>query len=709
MNKESYGEDRQQDNQSQAEQGVDARVLGRILAAQNVLFTLPDTTRIAEFYAQTLISIPSISACRVCLSGGSVQAGELKSKACEECKPLRDMGGKDSPLVPAGLNFKCALAGQPDMRVIPIHSYQHHFGFFVSEIQNTAIFDVYHPFIQNLSNYVALTLENRLQRDWLQKAHDELERRVEERTQDLMSANASLQEEIEIRRQTEEALRASEKQIKQLIDLSPIAMVVSSGLEEHVESVNDKFIELFGYTIEDIPDAAHWWPLAYPDENYREKIKAQWQARIKQVIGDKNEIKPMEATVVCKDGSRRYVEFRLSSVGQRHLTTFVDLTERRQAEQALHESEERFRSFVEKANDIVYTVSPDGVFTYVSPNWKEILGHEVSEVEGKPFELFVHPDDFAVCRAILQKAFVSGEKQSGFEYRVKHRDGGWQWHTSNASVIRDTAGGITAFLGIARNITERKRAEEEIRKLNQELEQRVVDRTAQLQSANKELEAFAYSVSHDLRAPLRHIDGFVGLLQNRMKSSLDDQSRHYMETIADSANKMGILIDDLLSFSRMGRNEMSKSQVDLEKLVQDVIQELRPESEGRDIQWKISPLPMVVCDRAMLRVIWVNLISNALKFTRPREVAQIEIGCERSDKIEAVIFIRDNGVGFDMQYADKLFGVFQRLHRQEDFEGTGIGLANVHRIISRHGGRIWAEGKIDQGATFYFSLPQLRS
>ena len=249
------------------------------------------------------------------------------------------------------------------------------------------------------------------------------------------------------------------------------------------------------------------------------------------------------------------------------------------------------------------------------------------------------------------------------------------------------------------------RLHDQIKRANVELEQRVLERTAQLEAANKELEAFAYSVSHDLRAPLRHIDGFLEMLQKRTKTSLDDQSQHYMEVISDAAKKMGTLIDDLLSFSRMGRNEMFKSQVDLDELVQDVIQEFKPEAEGRNIEWQTTPLPWIAGDQAMLRIVLVNLISNALKFTRPRKIAQIEIGCERKDETEVVIFVRDNGVGFDMNYADKLFGVFQRLHRQEDFEGTGIGLANVHRIISRHGGRTWADGQIDHGATFYFSLP----
>jgi light-regulated signal transduction histidine kinase (bacteriophytochrome) len=238
-----------------------------------------------------------------------------------------------------------------------------------------------------------------------------------------------------------------------------------------------------------------------------------------------------------------------------------------------------------------------------------------------------------------------------------------------------------------------------------DLEKRVADRTAQLQSANEELESFAYSVSHDLRAPLRHIDGYIELLQKKTGSTLDQQSQHYMDTISESAGKMGVLIDDLLAFSRMGRKAMSFQQVELGPLFKEVIRELEPATASRSIDWHIGDLPVVSGDEAMLRLAFVNLVSNALKYTRPRSQAKIEIGSQPGRKSETVIFVRDNGVGFDMTYADKLFGVFQRLHRMEEFEGTGIGLANVQRIITRHRGRVWAESRPDQGATFYFSLP----
>ncbi len=265
---------------------------------------------------------------------------------------------------------------------------------------------------------------------------------------------------------------------------------------------------------------------------------------------------------------------------------------------------------------------------------------------------------------------------------------------------RDELGRPAAILETNNDVTERRRREEEIRTLNEELGKR----SAALEASNKELEAFAYSISHDLRAPLRHMSGFTELLQKNMASLLTEKSQRYMTMILESAKRMGNLIDDLLAFSRIGRTETHKAQVNLEQLVQEAVSEVRQETAGRNIVWKVGKLPASYGDRSMLRLALVNLISNAAKFTRTRPQAEIEIGCTDQKKDQVVVFIRDNGVGFDMKYVNKLFGVFQRLHPAEAFEGTGIGLATVQRIVHRHGGRVWAEGLVDQGATFYFSL-----
>ena len=254
-------------------------------------------------------------------------------------------------------------------------------------------------------------------------------------------------------------------------------------------------------------------------------------------------------------------------------------------------------------------------------------------------------------------------------------------------------------------IEDQKEAEGKVRRLNAELEQRVRDRTAELEAANQELEAFSYSVSHDLRAPLRHLTGFAELLQKNDHAKLDDRARRHLTFISESAVRMGQLIDDLLAFSRSGRMEFRKVPVNLDALVEEVIQSMHPGTQGRRIVWQIAPLPAVHADANLLRAVLTNLLANALKFTQPRDEATIQMGCTENEH-EHIFFIRDNGVGFDMRYVEKLFDVFQRLHSTEEFEGTGIGLANVRRIISRHGGRNWAESVLGEGATFYFSLPK---
>jgi PAS domain S-box-containing protein len=277
------------------------------------------------------------------------------------------------------------------------------------------------------------------------------------------------------------------------------------------------------------------------------------------------------------------------------------------------------------------------------------------------------------------------------------------WIEASASPLKDESGAVRGGVVAFRDISQRRADEREIRKLNEELEERVLQRTAQLEAANHELEAFTYSVSHDLRAPLRHVGGFSKILIEDFGPAMNPEARRHLERIGDGVHRMGLLVDELLNLARVGRHAINLQPTKLNSVVEDVVSLLQPETEGRVVSWKIADLPSVDCDPILVKQVFQNLLANALKFTRPREDAVIEVGC-RQENGQMVIVIRDNGVGFNMKYTDKLFGVFQRLHRAEDFEGTGIGLATVKRIIHKHGGRVWAEAELDKGATFYFTL-----
>lgn len=255
---------------------------------------------------------------------------------------------------------------------------------------------------------------------------------------------------------------------------------------------------------------------------------------------------------------------------------------------------------------------------------------------------------------------------------------------------------------LIREVRERMRAEAEIKQLNRDLQARA----QQLEEANEELEAFSYSVSHDLRSPLSSIIGFASILHEETAGKLEEKPRQYLERIGKAGRKMATLIDDLLRFSRVSHTALVLEPVDLKELVKNILPDFEQEMEGRKVAWMVSPLPAMRCDRAMVCQVFVNLISNALKYSRGREPAEIEVFVAEDKEDEVIFAVRDNGAGFDPQHADKLFGAFQRLHSAEEFEGTGIGLANVRRIVTRHGGRVWAEGRLGVGATFYFSLPR---
>jgi PAS domain S-box-containing protein len=402
-----------------------------------------------------------------------------------------------------------------------------------------------------------------------------------------------------------------------------------------------------------------------------------------------------EETVQYADGPHTHLAVKFPLRGLPGKTVAIcgistDITERKRAE------EERDR-FFDLSRDVICIATFDGYFKALNPAWERTLGFSREELMARPFLEFIHPDDASASQVEVEK-LAGGMETVNFENRFYCRDGSWRWFSWNARAAVPQR----LIYATGRDITERKRSQAQITQLNADLQ----NRATQLEAANKELEAFSYSVSHDLRAPLRHIDGFVKLLNKQASEKLDERGRRYLDIIADSARQMGTLIDDLLIFSRMSRTELRQAKVSTDSLVHEAIGGLQSETNGRQINWKIASLPEVSADAAMLRQVWVNLIANAVKYSRTRQPAEIEIGCN-SDNGELVFFVRDNGVGFDMQYAHKLFGVFQRLHRAEEFEGTGIGLANVRRIVHRHGGRTWADGKVDGGATFFFSLPKI--
>jgi PAS domain S-box-containing protein len=383
-----------------------------------------------------------------------------------------------------------------------------------------------------------------------------------------------------------------------------------------------------------------------------------------------------------------------------------DITERKRTEHQLRASFKEIGDLKSALDEHAITAitDPQGKITYVNDKFCAISNYSREELLGQ--------DHRIINSAYHSKAFIRelwttiahGKVWRG-EIKNKAKDGSFYWVDTTIVPFINEQGKPRQYVAIRTDITERKAQEKQHRQLNLELEQRVIERTAQLEAANKELEAFSYSVSHDLRAPLRHVLGFVELLRQEAGPTLSQDSLGHLTTISQAATQMGQLIDELLAFSRIGQTEMQKTEVNLDQLIQDALGDFQDETKERNIVWDIHPLPGVRADRALLRLVLVNLISNAVKFTSTRAEARIEVGCAPGGDGETVVFIRDNGAGFDPRYAGKLFGVFQRLHSQDEFEGTGIGLANVQRIIHRHGGRTWAEGVVDGGATFYFSIP----
>ncbi|HEV2491276.1 MAG TPA: PAS domain S-box protein [Candidatus Acidoferrales bacterium] len=396
-----------------------------------------------------------------------------------------------------------------------------------------------------------------------------------------------------------------------------------------------------------------------------------------------------EVTVASRWSLRREPDGQPVSI----LEVNRDITARKKAEA-------KFRDLLEAAPDAMVIVDQQGTIVLANAQTQKLFGYTTQELLGQPVEILM-PEGLRKKHANHRDVYVRVPRArpmgAGLELSGRRREGSEFPVEISLSPLQTEQG--TLVISAIRNIAERKNAEA-VRALHMS---ELARTNSALAAANQELESFSYSVSHDLRAPLRHIDGFSRILLEEYKSKLDAHGRHYLQRIADGAKQMGRLVDDLLNFSRLGRQELKRQPTNLTPIVNNVRIDLAESAAGRTVEWKIAPLPAVDCDPSLIKVVFTNLLSNALKFTAPRPQTVIELGCTEVEKQQA-FFVRDNGVGFDAKYADKLFGVFQRLHRQEDFEGTGVGLATVQRIIHKHGGRIWAESEPDRGATFFFTL-----
>lgn len=386
------------------------------------------------------------------------------------------------------------------------------------------------------------------------------------------------------------------------------------------------------------------------------------------------------------------------------VVSMADVTERHLAELALRKSEASFRQLADAMPQMVWTARPDGHHDYYNRRWYEYTGFPEGAEPIESWDPVLHPDDTAMCERVWQTSVKTGQPYE-IEYRfLDKKTGEYRWHLGRALPVRNEDGEIVRWYGTCTDIHELKRTRDEVQAMNDTLEQRVELRTRELEAANKELEAFSYSVSHDLRSPLRAMDGFSQAIIDDYGDLLPAEGIRYLQIVRGGAQKMGALIDDLLSFSRLSRAPMNRSEVDMEKLVFTAFEDLGKEAEGRKIEHRIGGLPCCQGDPVLLKQVWINLLSNALKYTRERSPAIIEVDAIQQSGMPTVYYVRDNGTGFDMKYAGKLFGVFQRLHRAEEYEGTGVGLAIVQRIIHRHGGNVWAEAEVDRGAGFYFTV-----
>jgi len=479
--------------------------------------------------------------------------------------------------------------------------------------------------------------------------------------------------------------------------------IIGKDLNSIVTSWNIGAEKLFGYSASEM--------IGQPITQLIPSDRQEEEIEIINQIKQGESVEHYETLRMAKDGHLIDVSVTVSPI--KDMTGKItgaskvarDITERKLAEKALHRERDFISAVVDTVGSMVVVIDRQANIIRFNRACEKLTGYSFDEARGRNLiDLFIMPEERTTTTAEF-KNLCAGQFPNTYENHWVTKEGTPRVIAWSNTALVDAGGEVEYVIGTGTDITERKRAEQEIHNLNISLEKRVAERTAELESANKELEAFSYSVSHDLRAPLRAVDGFSQAVIEDYSALLPEEGRHYLQTIRKGAQRMGVLIDDLLTFSRLSRAALKKQEVNTGKLVRHVLEDLNSQQEGRQVEIRMGHLPACQGDPALLNQVWVNLLSNALKYTRHREFAVIEIGC-KLEQGENVYFVRDNGAGFDMRYANKLFGVFQRLHRADEFEGTGVGLAIVQRVIHRHGGRIWADASLDRGATFYFTLQE---
>jgi PAS domain S-box-containing protein len=502
-------------------------------------------------------------------------------------------------------------------------------------------------------------------------------------------------------KRAEQRLRVANERLEEAQRVAHLGSWVLDPVADEI-TASAEFFRLFDAAPEEIVRYQQFVERLHPDD--RQRVDRDVAEAL-----EGNRSYDTEYRVRLRDGGWRDINARGRVVTDpdgkpvRFVGTCLDITERKRTDEALRESERWYRTLVTSLPHLVWTCQADGPCDYLSPRWVEYTGIPESEQLGYRWLEQLHPNDRDRVIAEWTAAASSGESFD-IEFRIRRADGVYRWFKTRAIPLRDNDGQLVKWFGSNTDIDDVKRASEKLAAVNAELEDRVKARTAALEAANRELEAFSYSVSHDLRAPLRSVDGFSKILLQDHGEQLDAEAQRVLGVVIRNVQQMGRLIDDLLAFSRVSRKELERQPVDMGKLARAVAEELRTAEPGRAVEVDIGSLGGTLGDSGLLRQVWVNLLGNAFKFTRPADRPRIEVRSERVDG-ERQYSVIDNGVGFDPAYADNLFKPFQRLHPTAEFEGTGIGLAIVGRIVQRHGGRVWAEGKPGAGATFGFSLP----